>query len=217
MRIEECSARQQARIDGGRQTIVGVNKYVDPESSKHPLNVRFIDNKDVLSTQIRRLKQLRLKRDENKVKEALQDLERAAHEELRSDNTNNLLHLSVNAARVRATVGEISYALEKVWGRYEATGTVNTGTYRAEAGAGSSEEEKEVEGLLDATARFERDEGRRPRILVAKMGMDGHDRGARVMATGLADLGFDVDLGPLFMTPKEVARQAIDADVHLVR
>jgi methylmalonyl-CoA mutase len=227
LRIEECSARQQARIDSGRQIIVGVNKYVDTASSKEPLHVRHIDNTAVLANQKQRLESLRAKRHHDAVDKTLSALEAAARAAQQhavdsptataatngGDLDRNLLKLAIDAARARATVGEISSALERAWGRYEADTSVSTGTYRSEMGAAT---EAEVAAALAATEQFERTEGRRPRVLIAKMGMDGHDRGARVMATGLADLGFDVDVGPLFMTPEEVARHAIDADVHMV-
>ena len=219
LRIEECSAKQQAHIDSARQVIVGVNKYVDVESAARPLNIREIDNKNVLENQKKRIEDIMARRDEKTVALTLEALEHAARDEEMKDSKggarHNLLELSVEAARARATVGEITYALEKVWGRYEATGAVSVGTYKAAISSGNAADH-EFRRVLEATAAFEREHGRRPRILVAKMGMDGHDRGARVMATGLADVGFDVDLSPLFMTPKEVAQQAIDADVHLV-
>jgi len=228
LKIEECAARQQAQIDSGKQVIVGVNKYHRGHDSSHgdekhdqteeELLVRQIDNTAVLDTQIKRLKRLRATRDSEKVAKALKAIEKAARSSERTEETN-LLPLCVEAARVRATVGEITTAMEKVWGRYEASTGMATGTYGAEVGANTVEgtqKDPELAAVSAAVEQFETDQGRRPRILVAKMGMDGHDRGAKVMATGLADLGFDVDVGPLFLTPAEVARQAVDADVHIV-
>lgn len=205
MKIEECAARQQAQIDSGKQVIVGVNKYT--VEKEEPLDVRKIDNTAVLIAQKARLSQLRETRDAVKLKKALNDLTEAA-----KTGTGNLLELSVAAARERATVGEISDALEAVYGRYEAGGGMATGIYATEL-VDSTEELAKVEAAINT---FESLAGRRPRILVAKMGMDGHDRGAKVMATGLADLGFDVDIGPLFSSPVEVARSAVDADVHII-
>ena len=225
LKIEECAARQQARIDSGRQVIVGVNKYgVGPSSDSSSSNsdeeggnhsglvVREIDNSAVLANQVARLKKVKASRNQEDVKKALCAIEIAARSSHRGDSTN-LMDLCVAAARVRCTVGEITSAMEKVWGRYEASTGMATGTYGSEMG---SAEEPELAAVATAVERFEKEEGRRPRILVAKMGMDGHDRGAKVMATGLADLGFDVDVGPLFLTPAEVARHAVDADVHIV-
>jgi methylmalonyl-CoA mutase len=226
LKIEECAARQQARIDSGKQVIVGVNKYREnnngngdeKQQTEEELVVRQIDNTAVLSTQIQRLEHLRATRDSEEVTKALAAIEKAARSNERTEETN-LLALCVEAARVRATVGEITDAMEKVWGRYEANTGMATGTYGAEVGAntaGGLQNDPELAAVAAAVEKFEADQGRRPRILVAKMGMDGHDRGAKVMATGLADLGFDVDVGPLFLTPAEVARQAVDADVHVV-
>jgi len=231
LKIEECAARQQAQIDSGKQVIVGVNKYHRGngsdgssagggklEQKEEELVVRQIDNTAVLATQIKRLERLRVTRDSEKVSQALKVIENAARSNERTEETNLLL-LCVEAARVRATVGEITDAMEKVWGRYEASTGMSSGTYGVEFGANTVEgmqKDPELAAVAAAVERFEADQGRRPRILVAKLGMDGHDRGAKVMATGLADLGFDVDVGPLFLTPAEVARQAVDADVHIV-
>jgi methylmalonyl-CoA mutase len=232
LKIEECAARQQARIDSGRQVIVGVNKYRESADSggdggdddkqqrqtEDELVVRQIDNTAVLSTQTKRLESLRATRDSEEVEKALLAIENAARSSERTEETN-LLALCIDAARARATVGEITGAMEKVWGRYEASAGMATGTYGAEVGVtsiGGVQTDPELAAVAAAVEQFEADQGRRPRILVAKMGMDGHDRGAKVMATGLADLGFDVDVGPLFLTPAEVARQAVDADVHIV-
>lgn len=215
LKIEECAARQQAHIDSGRQVIVGVNKYAvaaNDSGVSQELDVRKIDNSVVLAKQKARLQAVRASRDEAAVKEALAALEAAARAEP-GPGAPNVMELSVRAARLRATVGEITGALERVWGRYEATGGLATGIYSSEIGSAA---QQEIEAVEAAVQRFEEVAGRRPRILVAKMGMDGHDRGAKVMATGLADLGFVVDVGPLFMTPAEVARHAVDADVHVV-
>ncbi|KFM27789.1 Methylmalonyl-CoA mutase, mitochondrial [Auxenochlorella protothecoides] len=211
LKIEECAARQQAHIDAGRQVIVGVNKYAKEGDQGEALDVRKIDNTAVLRAQKARLEAVRTSRDGAAVEAALAALEAAASTVDREEH--NLLDLAVKAARARATVGEISDALERPWGRYAAAGDMATGTYAASLG---DEGREEAAACAAAVARFEAVAGRRPRILLAKMGMDGHDRGAKVMATGLADLGFDVDIGPLFMTPAEVARAAVDADVHVV-
>eukprot|EP00878_Enallax_costatus_P015889 GHUV01016655.1.p1 GENE.GHUV01016655.1~~GHUV01016655.1.p1 ORF type:complete len:690 (+),score=180.92 GHUV01016655.1:298-2367(+) len=215
-KIEECAARQQAHIDSGTQVIVGVNKFVNA-AEPETVQVRQIDNNAVLSAQLARLDRVRSNRDEGAVAAALEALEAAARGK---DRTINLLDLAVQAARVRCTVGEISYMLEKAWGRHTASTGVAPGFYAAERGAGATaaglEADVEVAEVESAVRRFEQITGRRPRILIAKMGQDGHDRGARVMASGLADLGFDVDISPLFQTPTEVALQAVDADVHIV-
>lgn len=217
LKIEECSARQQARIDSGRQVIVGINKYLAPKGMEETVEVRKIDNTAVLAAQNARLKQLRENRDGEKVVKALYALEKAAKDDV---GEGTLLELCVQAARVRATVGEISDAMESAWGRYEVAGGMATGIYGPELSSSSSsnngENREELAAVESSVKQFEQAAGRRPRILIAKMGMDGHDRGAKVMATGLADLGFDVDIGPLFATPKEVARAAVDADVHVV-
>ena len=204
MRIEEASARRQAEIDSGRDVIVGVNAYPAPNEPEIP--VLNIDNDAVRRAQVKRLEELKLERDENAVRETLERLERCA-----AKGEGNLLECAVEAARKRATLGEISMALEKVWGRYEATTRTIAGVYSAASADG--EEFKKARRMV---REFERDEGRRPRILVAKMGQDGHDRGAKVIATAFADIGFDVDIGPLFQTPREVARFAMDSEVHVV-
>ncbi|MBW8767935.1 MAG: cobalamin-dependent protein, partial [Geodermatophilales bacterium] len=213
LRIEEAAARTQARIDSGRQPVIGVNKYrVDADEA---IEVLKVDNADVLAQQTAKLEQLRAERDSGAVRDALRrltDAARAAAEGRRdSSPDSNLLKLAVDAARAKATVGEISDALEEVYGRHAGQVRTISGVYRDEAGSS---------GPLDETRRmadaFEEAEGRRPRILVAKMGQDGHDRGQKVIATAFADLGFDVDVGPLFQTPDEVARQAVEADVHVV-
>jgi methylmalonyl-CoA mutase len=204
MRIEEAAARRQAGIDSGRDMIVGVNAYAAVEEPEIP--VLDIDNDAVRQAQVERLEHLKRERDANAVREAL---ERLAHCAAAGDG--NLLERAVDAARKRATLGEISLALEKVWGRYEAVTRTIAGVYSAESAGG-----KEFRKARQMVEEFEREEGRRPRILVAKMGQDGHDRGARVIATAFADIGFDVDIGPLFQTPREVARFALDSDVHVV-
>jgi methylmalonyl-CoA mutase len=205
MRIEEAAARTQARIDSGQQTIIGLNKYRPPTAEQ--IDVLKVDNTAVREAQVGSLKKLRAERDQARVDETLKALAGAARA-----GTGNLLELSIDAARARATVGEISEALEKVYGRYEAPVRVVRGVYAAEVGGGQAMTE-EVRRLVE---RFERAEGRRPRMLVAKMGQDGHDRGQKVIATAFADLGFDVDVGPLFQSPSETARQAVENDVHIV-
>ncbi len=203
-RIEEAAARKQARIDSGRDTIVGVNKYrLDRE---RPIDILSIDNTVVRESQISRLKEVRAKRDQTRVDSALQALTQAA-----DSGNGNLMELSVEAARVRATLGEISDALETVYGRYRTEATASAGVYIQEAGL--TDDIQHARALAD---QFAKAEGRRPRILVAKMGQDGHDRGEKAVATAFADLGWDVDVGPLFQTPAEVARQATENDVHVV-
>jgi methylmalonyl-CoA mutase len=204
MRIEKASARRQARIDSGADVIVGINAYPSPEETLVP--VLDIDNDAVRESQLNRLAQLKRERDSEAVRQSLQQLEHCA-----SSGNGNLLECAVDAARKRATLGEISTALENVWGRYQATTRTIAGVYSAESG--KAEEFKKAERMV---AEFEQAEGRRPRILVAKMGQDGHDRGAKVIATAFADIGFDVDIGPLFQTPREVARHAVENDVHVV-
>ncbi|MGD0157656.1 MAG: methylmalonyl-CoA mutase [Terracidiphilus sp.] len=204
MRIEEAAARRQAAIDSGRDMIVGVNAYPVMEEPEIP--VLDIDNDAVRTAQVKRLEQLKAERDASAVRETLGRLERCA-----ASGNGNLLECAVEAARKRATLGEISTALENVWGRYEAATRTIAGVYSAESAGG--EEFKKARRMVED---FEREEGRRPRILVAKMGQDGHDRGAKVIATAFADIGFDVDIGPLFQTPREVARFAMDSDVHAV-
>jgi methylmalonyl-CoA mutase len=204
MRIEEAAARRQAKIDSGAETIIGTNRYrLDKEE---PIDILAVDNEEVRRQQIERLKRLKSDRDDDKVRRTLNALTQAAE-----TGEGNLLALSVEAAKARASLGEISEALEKVWGRFNAEPKTISGVYMSEF----TEEETfhEVRGQV---ANFEEQEGRRPRILVAKMGQDGHDRGAKVIATALADLGFDVDVGPLFQTPEETARQAVENDVHVV-
>ena len=206
LRIEEAAARTQARIDSGRQPVIGVNKYRLTDEDQ--LDVLKIDNSAVRREQGEKLQRLRAERDGAQVEAALAALTDAAAGE------GNLLALAIDAARAKATVGEISDALEKVYGRHSATIRTISGVYSAEAGAGGTVDA--IEKARVATAEFAEAQGRRPRILVAKMGQDGHDRGQKVLATAFADLGFDVDVGPLFQTPAEVARQAVEADVHVV-
>jgi len=204
LRIEEAAARKQARIDAGLEVIVGVNKYKTKEESE--MEILEVDNSAVREAQINRLAELRATRDSSKVEAALQALTDAA-----STGNGNLLDLSVQAARVRATLGEISDALEKVFGRHSAVIRSISGVYAQEAMQSDS-----FQVAQQRVNSFAIQEGRNPRILVAKMGQDGHDRGAKVIATAFADLGFDVDIAPLFQTPEEVAKQAIENDVHVV-
>ncbi|MCZ2114898.1 MAG: methylmalonyl-CoA mutase [Anaerolineae bacterium] len=204
MRIEEAAARRQAHIDSKTETIVGVNKYRLPH--EEPIDILEVDNTAVREQQIARLNEVRANRDGAAVAGALDALSRAA-----AGGEGNLLELAVEAARARATLGEISDALERVWGRHRAVIRSISGVYRAEYG-----DDEEIALTRRLADEFAEVEGRRPRILVAKMGQDGHDRGAKVVATAYADLGFDVDIGPLFQTPEEVARQAMENDVHVV-
>ena len=208
MRIEEAAARRQAQIDSGRETIVGVNKYQPAETEQ--LDVRIVDNKAVRESQLRRLAGIRATRDQRAVDEALAALTNAAANAPETGSAN-LLELSVRAARLRATLGEISSALEKVFGRYQAVNRTISGVYSSE-----SQDNPQFQKARTLAEEFAQTEGRRPRILVAKMGQDGHDRGAKVIATAFADLGFDVDVGPLFQTPREAARMAVENDVHVL-
>lgn len=213
MRIEEAAARTQARIDTGRQPVIGVNLFRPQEQEQ--IDVLKVDNSAVRAEQLAKLARLREERDEAACQAALTALTAAARASV--DGTrpagleHNFLTLAVNAARAGATVGEISDALEAVFGRHTATIRTIHGVYRSEAG-----DSPNVERVRDRAAAFEARHGRRPRIMVAKMGQDGHDRGQKVIATAFADLGFDVDVGPLFQTPREVALQAVEADVHIV-
>lgn len=204
MRIEEAAARRQAHIDSGAETIIGVNKY--QPASQTPFAYREVDNSAVREAQVERLLQLRAARDEAAAQAALEGLTRCAR-----SGEGNLLALSIRAARARATNGEISKALEKAWGRHKAIVRSVAGVYSAEYDA-----EADIASVRRATDDFARSEGRRPRIMVAKMGQDGHDRGAKVIAAAFADMGFDVDIAPLFQTPAEVAKQAVENDVHVV-
>jgi len=204
MRIEEAAARRQAQIDSGKETIIGVNKFrLDQEE---PIDILDIDNTAVRLKQIEKLEKLKASRDEEKVAEALAAITKAAE-----SGEGNLLELSVQAARVRATLGEISDAIEKVANRHKAIIRSISGVYSSHFS-----NEDEIAEVKKMTDEFLENEGRRPRILIAKMGQDGHDRGAKVIATAFADLGFDVDIGPLFQTPEETAKQAIENDVHVI-
>jgi methylmalonyl-CoA mutase len=204
MRIEEAAARRQALIDSSKETLVGVNRY--RLQKEDPLEILEVDNTAVLNSQRDRLQKLRENRDETRVQSALNAITKAAE-----SGEDNLLGLAVDAARARASLGEISQAMEKVYGRHQAVIRSISGVYSSEYG--DDETIKQVRSMADD---FAQREGRRPRIMVAKMGQDGHDRGAKVISTAFADLGFDVDIGPLFQTPSEVARQAIENDVHVI-
>lgn len=204
MRIEEAAARRQARIDSGSETIVGVNTHV--LEKEDALDTLEIDNTAVRVAQLERLKKLRDERDEAKTQAALNAITAASE-----NGTGNLLALSLEAARARASLGEISDAMEKVFGRHKAVIRAISGVYSAEYS-----DNETIENVRKMTGEFEKNEGRRPRIMVAKIGQDGHDRGAKVISTAFADLGFDVDIGPLFQTPEETARQAVENDVHIV-
>jgi len=204
MRIEEAAARRQAKIDSGADIIVGVNKY--PPETEIPIEILEVDNSAVRATQIARLEKLRKERNNEDVEKALEAITKCAE-----TKNGNLLELAIDAARKRASLGEISYAMEKVWGRHQEAIRLINNVY-------SSEYAKmdDIEQVRPLTDKFAELEGRRPRILVAKMGQDGHDRGAKVVATAYADMGFDVDVGPLFQTPEETARQAVENDVHII-
>ncbi len=204
MRIEEAAARKQARIDSGKDIIVGVNRYHYKDEQK--IEILEVDNSKVREAQINRLNELKTNRDQAKTDESLNKLEAAA-----ASGTGNLLEIAIECARNRATLGEISMAMEKSFGRYQATIRSISGVYSTE-----SMEDQSFNEAKELTLQFEELEGRRPRIMIAKMGQDGHDRGAKVIATSFADIGFDVDIGPLFQTPKEAAKQAIENDVHIL-
>lgn len=201
MRIEEAAARTQARIDSGKQTIIGINKY--RLEHEDPIDILEVDNTSVLNQQVESLKQLRADRDEEAVQKALADITDAV-----KNKTGNLLDLSVKAAKVRATLGEISDACEEVVGRYKAVIQTISGVYSSE-----TKNDPDFNRACELVDEFAKKNGRQPRIMIAKMGQDGHDRGAKVVATGYADCGFDVDMGPLFQTPEEAARQAVENDV----
>jgi len=203
LRIEEAAARTQARIDSGRQPVIGVNTYRVAEDEQ--IDVRQVDNAEVRAEQLDKLTRLREERDQGEVDTALRALTAGA------EGDGNLLELAIDAARAKATVGEISDALERVWGRHAGQIRTISGVYSHEVGSSPA-----VETAREKVDGFAEEEGRRPRILVAKMGQDGHDRGQKVIATAFADIGFDVDVGPLFSTPAEVARQAVEADVHVI-
>ena len=204
LRIEEAAARKQARIDSGADKIIGINEY--RLEHEDPIEILDVDNTKVRESQIARLKELRAHRNEAAVQEALAAITHAVE-----TKTGNLLELAVEAAKVRATLGEISDACEKIVGRYKAVIRMNTGVYSAEVKNNS-----QFETARKMVAEFAKKEGRQPRIMIAKLGQDGHDRGAKVVATGYADCGFDVDMGPLFQTPEEAAKQAVENDVHVV-
>jgi methylmalonyl-CoA mutase len=204
MRIEEAAARKQARIDSGKDVIVGVNRF--RPDKEVPIEILSVDNTAVRNAQIEKLKQVKAKRNEEEVQQALNAITECAR-----TGKGNLLALAVEAARKRATLGEISYAMEKVFGRYQSPIRTISGVYSSEI-----QEDPYFNKAKELVEKFYKIEGRRPRILVAKMGQDGHDRGAKVVATSFADLGFDVDVGPLFQTPEEVAKQAIENDVHIL-
>jgi methylmalonyl-CoA mutase len=215
LRIEEAAARTQARIDSGEQTVIGVNKYRPTKAEQ--IKVLKVDNTAVRQAQIASLQELKAQRDQSRVSATLAALTEAAR-----SGSGNLLELSIDAARAQATVGEMSAALEKVFGRYQAPVQLVRGVFAAEIGAGSGDPRRTqggpgaAEEVLRLVECFTQAEGRRPRILIAKIGQDGHDRGQKVIATAFADLGFDVDIGPLFQTPAETARQAVENDVHIV-
>jgi len=209
MRIEEAAAKKQARIDSGKDIIVGVNKF--RTGSKDTFDILQIDNEAVRISQIASLEKIKKERDSAAVAKALNDITAACKQKGGKDMAVNLLALAVEAARKRATLGEISDAMEKEFGRYKSTIRSVSGVYQAEAS-----DDENFRTALEMSDQFAEMEGRRARILVAKMGQDGHDRGAKVIATSFADLGFDVDIGPLFQTPQEVARQAAENDVHVI-
>ena len=204
LRIEESAAIRQARIDKGEETIVGVNKYISKKQDS--VEIRSIDNQQVRNQQIKKIMAVKSKRDEKQCETALEKLESAA-----KNDTSNLLEIAIEAAKARATVGEISLALERVFGRHQAVAQSISGVYRSEY-----EGDKNFMKIEEHISSFTKNFGRRPRILVAKLGQDGHDRGAKVIATAFADMGFDVDIGPLFQTPEEAAKQAIENDVHII-
>lgn len=203
-RIEEASAKKQARIDSGKEAIVGVNKF--RLQKEEPIDILEVDNEKVRTSQIKRLKKLRAERNEEKIHRSLEAITECA-----KTDDGNLLELAVDAARNRASLGEISMAMEEEFGRYQATIKSISGVYSSEM-----KKDKAFEEALKLADKFEEQEGRRPRIMVAKMGQDGHDRGAKVISTSFADLGFDVDIGPLFQTPEEAAKQAVENDVHIL-
>jgi methylmalonyl-CoA mutase len=222
LRVEECATRKQARIDSKQETIVGVNKYQITENQEKAemTEVLQIDNSVVRDGQILRLERLKEKRDASKVNAILKKLEDSAKLAVSTspgDNPNNLMQICIEAAAARCTLGEMSLAMENAWGRHIPTSSVVQGAYQASfVGGGKGDDIDEYNAILKSVEEFEKTEGRRPRILVAKMGQDGHDRGAKVIASGFSDLGFDVDIGPLFQTPAEVMLQALDSDVHVI-
>ncbi|MEQ9403024.1 MAG: methylmalonyl-CoA mutase [Cyclobacteriaceae bacterium] len=203
MRIEEAAARKQARIDAGEDSVIGVNKFQAANDTE--IEILQVDNDAVRESQVDRINKIRKNRDQNEVTLALQAIETA------SSGNDNLLELAIDAARKRATLGEISMAMENVFGRFQATNRTISGVYSS-----TIKNNEEFKKALELSDKFETFDGRRPRIMIAKMGQDGHDRGAKVIATSFADIGFDVDIGPLFQTPEEVAQQAAENDVHIV-
>ena len=203
MKIEEAAAKKQARIDSGEESIIGVNKFLTDE--KTDIELLEVDNNEVRKKQIERINEIKAKRNEKAVEEALNNITNGA------ESDGNLLELAIEAARKRATLGEISFAMEQVFGRFQATNRTISGVYSS-----AIKDDEDFKKALELSDKFEEFDGRRPRIMIAKMGQDGHDRGAKVIATSFADLGFDVDIGPLFQTPTEVAKQAIENDVHIV-
>jgi len=210
MRIEEAAARTQARIDGGRQTVVGVNKY--KLANEESIDVLKVENTEVRKKQVEKLARLRANRNQEEVDGWLNKITEAAGAKRGEANYHNLLDLAVSAVRARASLGEISDACEAVFGRHKAVIRAISGVYSAEVGKDS----KQMTEVAELVAKFEAKEGRRPRVFLAKMGQDGHDRGQKVVATGFADLGFDVDIGSLFQTPEEAAKQAVENDAHVV-
>lgn len=203
MKIEEAAAQKQARIDSGEESIIGVNKFITEDKTE--IDILEVDNDAVREKQVDRINTIKSERDESKVQQCLDAIEQGAK------GNENLLELAINAARHRATLGEISMAMEKVFGRFQATNRTISGVYSS-----AIKNNEDFKQALELSDQFEEFDGRRPRIMIAKMGQDGHDRGAKVIATSFADLGFDVDIGPLFQTPQEVAKQAIENDVHIV-
>ena len=204
MRIEQAAAKRQANIDSGKEIIIGLNAYLSKEDRN--IDTLVIDNEKVKNSQIQKLKEIKSKRNTKRVKDLLNLLSKSARE-----NKGNLLEIAIQASRQRATLGEISKALENEFGRYKASIKTISGVYSNEI-----MNDKEFLNALELAKEFEKIVGRRPRILVSKMGQDGHDRGAKVVATSFADIGFDVDIGPLFQTPTEVAKNAIENDVHII-
>lgn len=203
MKIEEAAAQKQARIDSGQESIIGVNKFITDEKTE--IELLEVDNDQVRKKQVDRINRIKSERNEEKVQQCLKNIEEG------SRGNENLLELAIEAARERATLGEISLAMEKVFGRFQATNRTISGVYSS-----AIKNNEDFKKALELSDKFEEYDGRRPRIMIAKMGQDGHDRGAKVIATSFADLGFDVDIGPLFQTPEEVAKQAIENDVHIV-
>jgi methylmalonyl-CoA mutase len=206
MRIEEAAARKQARIDSGKDVIVGVNRFEISDEESTKIEILEVDNTKVRTAQLERLAQLKANRKQENVAALLNELEEAA-----KNGTGNLLEIAIRCARERASLGEISLAMENVFGRYQATIRSISGVYSHEA-----MDDKDFKIAQELTNEFSKTEGRRPRIMIAKMGQDGHDRGAKVIASSFADIGFDVDIGPLFQTPAEAAKQAIENDVHIL-